>query len=160
MEIDVVGQDENLFDIVALNLTYMFTIFGIVEADTDHFPHQSTDNEEDATVHTGNGVVDYDNFILADITVGMTSPNEMVEVQKRNKVALAFAETSGNLPILADNLIDILLTMFFPQSETLKTRITEQVVYTFNGRSGADDAFVEVGNFYLQIPRSLATICY
>ena len=45
MEIDVVGQNKNLLYIVALNLTFLFTIFSVVKADTYHLPHQGADDE-------------------------------------------------------------------------------------------------------------------
>lgn len=121
VKINVVCQDKNLLNIIALHLAFLVTVFSVVEADADHLPHHGADDEQNAAVHAGNWVVNNHDFILAHGCVIMTAAHKVIEIKEGNKVPFAITEISGDCSIRPHDLIHILLTVLFAQSKTLKT---------------------------------------
>ena len=123
MKIDIVRQNKYLLDIVALNLTLLVAVLGVIKANSYHFTNHSADDEQNATVHAGNRVVNNYDFILAYCLVIMATSHKVIEVKESNKVSFAVAEVVGNGTIWPYHLIYVLLPTFFSQSEALKARI-------------------------------------
>ena len=78
VEVHVMRQDENLFDIVAFHDVSL--IICIVEADLDHLTDESAYDKQRSAVHAGHRVINDHDFILNRIAT-LAATNKVVEVK-------------------------------------------------------------------------------
>ena len=88
MELRIVGQNEELLDVITLDR--LPTVISIVVANFDHFTDKGADDEQRVSVEGGNWVVDNDDFILQH-AVFITALDAVIEIKERQEVALAVA---------------------------------------------------------------------
>jgi hypothetical protein len=86
VEINIVCEYEYLLDVVALN--GVIAIVGIIIANINHFTNDGADNEQCIAVHTGNRIVNNNDFVFYSIAV-VTAANKIIEIQECDKIALA-----------------------------------------------------------------------
>ena len=113
VEESVACQHKNLFNVLSFK-------FGSIQPDviathSEHFTHQSADNKERTTVHTGYRVINDDDFIFAGVDLAKVSAYFMGEIQKRYEVTFALAQVIGKKAVLADELINAFDTLLFPK---------------------------------------------
>ena len=123
MEINIVSQNENLLNIVAVD--FMASIVRIVVTNLNHLSDQSTDDEQCSTIHTGYWVINNNNFIFYSFAA-KASFHKVIIIQECNKVSFTFAQFFCNSSIWPNNLICICYSVLCTKMETFKTRIIKQ----------------------------------
>ena len=139
MEINIVSQNENLLNIVAVD--FMASIVRIVVTNLNHLSDQSTDDEQCSTIHTGYRVINNNNFIFYSFTI-KASFHKVIVIQECNKVSFTFAQFFCNSSIRPNNLICICYSVLCTKMETFKTRIIKQNIDAIDSGLSIHNLFV------------------
>lgn len=116
MEVDVVGQDENLFDSMLSVPTVL-----------DDFLCERGDDEHHVAIEAGYGVINYDDARRIYPICLQAAVYEVVEVQERDEVVLAFAKSpSGISAIRSDDSVHPLTLLVFGEAEAGEAKAFEQ----------------------------------
>ena len=140
MEVRIVRQNKYLLDIGTGDIRMQH--FNIVMAHTDHFPDHGAHNEQSAAVHAGNRIIDHDDLIssvhyICNFTgrskdsriCSSAALNQMIEVQERNKVPFALAQTLYRLIAITNHFITVLDTRFLAKGEALEAGVLQHGIH-------------------------------